>query len=226
MLKTFVQSLHTKVFISYIKYFFISIFSVRKGFSSYTPPPRLTPSTTPTTKWRPKCVVQDSRKYQRSHRPAAVSHNQFVNNPKVASKVVIPEHSTLNTARNIPPKNKKNEQNHEIQRSQITDLRSRLNMNGSNTSKTTRNLTTQISRSSDQLIHDEDTLNPCTSLMSTRKRITRKMSEINLEKDSGISSPMELVRNYEAAAPITPKVIYLHIFNVTILLTSFCFRIN
>nr|CAH7723419.1 unnamed protein product [Callosobruchus chinensis] len=69
----------------------------KKVFRNNLPPPRF--SSLPTSNWRPK-YIQKNRSYKTTSRPAAVSHNQFVERssyraPSVPSKIVVPESSTF-----------------------------------------------------------------------------------------------------------------------------------
>lgn len=78
----------------------------------------------------------------------------------------------------------KNKRNQESQKSKIGDVSSKLNKNGNNRDKTTRNIYT-IGCRNDQLHHDnKKTLNPCISFMTTKKQITPNMSEIYINEDS------------------------------------------
>ncbi|KAJ8958426.1 hypothetical protein NQ318_002212 [Aromia moschata] len=118
--------------------------------------------------------------------PAAVSHNQFVNRPSydkpsVASKVVIPETSSLY-------------KNPQLQRQNSQPKRADIN--------TRLQLTAPVAQDSRQVVNNghtvtisnnvNDTLaeDTCSPLSSTKKRITKKMSEINIDRDSGNSSPV------------------------------------
>lgn len=154
---------------------------------------------TQTTRWRPKYVVHDTRKYQRSNRPAAVSHNQFVNKPSVPSKVVIPEHSGVYFKPNIQSQTKDTK----------SKVSSRLNIGGSSTVKASKDIHSSHIGSIDNSSSRDETLSnpPCSSLTNTKKRITKKMSEVSLERDSGNSSPTELTTTIDPISfPVIPKV--------------------
>lgn len=144
---------------------------------------------TQTTFWRPKYVIHDSRKYQRSNRPAAVSHNQFVNKPSVPSKVVIPDNSGFHVNTKIQTQTKGTK--HKVS--------SRLNMNGSSAVKASKDIhSSHIGSIDNSSSHDEPISYPtCSSLKNTKKRITQKMGEASLERDSGNSSPTELSTTFE-----------------------------
>lgn len=162
---------------------------------------------THTTRWRPKYIVHDTRKYQRSNRPAAVSHNQFVNKPSVPSKVVIPETSGLYVKPDI---------GHQSKQSSIDyanlKTNSRLNVNGASAVKAFRDIHTRNNTNEVHPNYEETTAFPtCSSLANTKKRITQRMKEeFNLERDSGNSSPTDLAVNYECVSfSVLPKVRYL-----------------
>lgn len=125
-------------------------------------------------KWRPKVLNKNQNKqFQSSQRPAAVRHNQFVNYgtmPSVVpSKVVVPETSALHSSNNKIIKNKK-----------TTDINERLVVTSNDQTKPV-NLTVTVK--------NNDAQEKCSSLISTKKRISKKMSELSLDRDSGNSSP-------------------------------------
>lgn len=147
---------------------------------------------TSTSRWRPN-YNYGSQNYQQSNRPAAVSHNQFVSRPSVPSKIVIPETSNFhskermhfqipNGPQSLPKRN---------------DVSSRLNTN----------CTTITVRNNDAVVKTNKEIQqsnkPDTALSNTKKRITKKMSEINLDRDSGNSSPTELSVNNDISFPVT-----------------------
>ncbi|XP_063926404.1 tudor domain-containing protein 7 isoform X2 [Zophobas morio] len=129
-----------------------------------------------TTKWRPKrnpYVGAPRKTYQQSSRLSAVSHNQFVSGggyarPRVPSKVVVPERSEFNTVKHHSPPK-------ELTRHNSSPDKMVSDTNGSTT------------------IDDE-----CSPLSSTMRRISKIMSGISMERDSGNSSPTtEFASNYK-----------------------------
>ncbi|KAJ8975771.1 hypothetical protein NQ317_004821 [Molorchus minor] len=144
-----------------------------------------------TTKWRPRDVNPRGKKFSTSSRPAAVSHNQFVTRPSydkpaVPSKIVIPETSGLY----------KNPQM-QRQNSQLKkDINSRLHLSNTHNDRQVSDnglsvtIQTQNGRKMAQDVGNKMLEDTCSPLLSTKKRITKKMSEINLnDRDSGNSSP-------------------------------------
>jgi hypothetical protein len=134
----------------------------------FQPPPE-------TNKWRPKKnpTQQEKKHYESSSR--LTSHNQFVsryNKPTVPSKIVVPERKKDSPPRELkrynssPEGNKNQSQPKEYKR-----------VDSSPESFIENNGTSQW---------DEDL---CSPLSSTMKRISRIMSEISVERDSGNSSP-------------------------------------
>lgn len=161
---------------------------------------------TQTTKWRPKYIVHDAKKYQRSNRPAAVSHNQFVNKASVPSKVVVPESSGL-YARSMSVDHQSKAGSNEYSKLKAS---SRLNVNAASAVKAFREIqTSHIGNNELNTSHAEMTAYPpCSVLMNSKKRITQRMKEENnLERDSGNSSPTDLNVNFESVSyPALPKV--------------------
>ncbi|KAG5886984.1 hypothetical protein JTB14_024203 [Gonioctena quinquepunctata] len=160
--------------------------------------PRFTYNSKPsyTSNWRPKYTGQSNKKYYTSTRPAAVSHNQFVDvryqTPSVASRVVVPDHSSFNRAANTV--HRQNSHGGRV------DLSSRLHLaessvqerkvftNGDNvtvhtSNASTRNRTTTNASTSNKKSEEIPAVN------SARQRISKKMSQISIDRDSGNSSP-------------------------------------
>lgn len=153
---------------------------------------------TQTSRWRPKNVVHDSKKYQRSNRPAAVSHNQFVNRPSVASKIVVPESSTFHRKQNVQQQTSQNIQLN----TKKNDFGQKINDGGLLAIKALQAIHSSHmgSSNSQRDLQEANSSVPCTSLVHTKRRITQKMSEMTLERDSGNSSPTELAVNNEVSS--------------------------
>lgn len=134
----------------------------------FQPPPE-------TNKWRPKKnpTQQEKKHYESSSR--LTSHNQFVsryNKPTVPSKIVVPERKKDSPPRELKRYNSSPEGNKN--QSQLKEYK---RVDSSPESFIENNGTSQW---------DEDL---CSPLSSTMKRISRIMSEISVERDSGNSSP-------------------------------------
>lgn len=174
----------------------------RNSTNNYIPPPRMTQ----TTKWRPKSVLRDTHKYQRSSRPAAVSHNQFISTPTVPSKVVRQDSSGLYDKQNnqVPAKIAQGKQVKQSF-SKKNEVSSRLNVNGGTVAvKTSKSIHPHQTGSAAN--HGVPVSERCSSLVNTKRTITKKMSEIGVERDSGNSSPTELAVNNVDMYPVIPKV--------------------
>lgn len=154
--------------------------------------------------WRPK-YGHDTREYQRSNRPAAVSHNQFVSKPSVPSKIVIPEtsgfhrsHGQQQVQHHVKPEPTNN--------SQKNEGKSRLDVNGATLAiKALRSISGNDAQPS-QFTHKNF------QISSSRRRITDKMSVKN-ERDSGNSSPTDLAVNTEIST-LLPKVNFTNHFEI------------
>lgn len=125
--------------------------------------------------WKPKVRSRPAPLYTPSSRTKAVQHSQIVISPKpvVASRVSIPEHSSFSKKKTpllteTPVKNEKYP---------IEPIRRRIMSN------------VKITDNSEKRLSDEIYVNVNTVNQSSRKRLTQKMSEISLERDSGNSSP-------------------------------------
>lgn len=145
----------------------LSLFSLRKAV-------RFMPGTTPakTSHWRPREMAPRGKQFHSSPRPAKVSHNQFINRPSYAqpimpSKVVVPESSNLHPKHNPSLQR----QNSESKKSSISN---RLHL----MSQTSQDLSLQSNGNAAKK-------EPCSSLSSTKKRITQRMSEMNIDKNVG-----------------------------------------
>ncbi|XP_072387591.1 tudor domain-containing protein 7-like isoform X1 [Diabrotica undecimpunctata] len=135
----------------------------------------------PPKNWR----SYNSQRYDKSQftspRVARVAHNQFVDykQPKVASKVVVPDHSAFSHNRNLPPRLLK--QTSQNSRLQVTYEHEEV-FTKSNTAFVANTLREVRKASLDEEYNNSGS--------SRRKMITKKMSEINLDRDSGNSSPI------------------------------------
>lgn len=176
-----------------------------------------------TSKWRPKS--NNSSHYRGSVRPQAVSHTQFVNRgktPTVASKVVIPEHSTFHSEPSQVEKFDLNQRltnrlkenktapsnNNYIHPQPSNGIHPQLTQDNHTKDRKTEVLQPPEQKSKllptnhtrETVLTDiDDTVNP---LLATRRRITKKMSELSLERDSGNSSPTS-----ETPVPKTPECV-------------------
>ncbi|CAH1996525.1 unnamed protein product [Acanthoscelides obtectus] len=188
-----------------------------KVFRNSVPPPRF--SSLPPRNWRPK-YVQKNTSYQTTSRPKAVSHNQFVDRssysaPSVPSKIVIPESSSFGktvkktdlsnrllpkpestssaqnnyTNRHAPAQNGTSKKdNHEVSNhnSNTNRVLRRVEFNIPSSSQ---NESTSTSARAQSQTKPEINSTP-NGFTSTRMNICQKMSEINLDRDSGNSSPI------------------------------------
>ncbi|KAK9876258.1 hypothetical protein WA026_012557 [Henosepilachna vigintioctopunctata] len=163
-----------------------------------------------TKKWSPANTHYKPRKVQQSKRTAAVSHNQFVersplkSQPTVSSRIHIPEHSTF---RQVKPTSIK-----VYERADSAPILERNPVNASTAVKgvllnTPSRSDYQKKDASDSLHitsngrrlrisnHSERANSPVENdstdsvLQTSKKRITRMMSEVSLDRDSGNSSP-------------------------------------
>nr|CAI5823977.1 unnamed protein product [Callosobruchus analis] len=185
----------------------------KKVFRHNLPPPRF--SSLPKSNWRPK-YVQKNRSYHTTSRPAAVSHNQFVDRssysaPSVPSKIVIPESSTFGKHRKKPDLSSRLHAKPEA--SSIHSMHAHHHnptQNGGSTKDNheTGNANTRLLRRPDFTnahSNQSEATNGTSRLQaqtkpevgtapngftSTRISIRQKMSEINLDRDSGNSSPI------------------------------------
>lgn len=142
--------------------------------------------------WRPNYSAYSARpkRYATSSRPAAVAHNQFVDyrKPVVASKIVIPENSTYN--KNVPPRLQKQH-----------SVGSRLQMEKQDTSAFARRVIQDFNNT-----QAANTVDECSPGSSRRKTITKMMSEVNLDRDSGNSSPVSDITTFVMPPIIPPKI--------------------
>lgn len=132
------------------------------------------------TIWRPKHSSKSRRKYTASSRLVTVSHNQFVDNLQpattVASRIVIPDHSSFSNTHNnnnnrLPPR-----------------LQKQPNVNGR--AKVQQPLLENGMKNAQKEIVKSLSEENCSPGVSRRMKITKLMSEISLERDSGNSSPV------------------------------------
>ncbi|XP_066258782.1 tudor domain-containing protein 7A isoform X1 [Euwallacea similis] len=186
-----------------------------KPFSRTTLPPRMQQ----TSQWRPKANYGGSNNnYNHSKKPQQPGkHSQFVKyTSAMHSKAAVLQHSNYSsnekgnndrrpptaflTASAPAPKtmdmnhrlntNRAKEQTNNIVRENITDNNFTYRVtHNSNTHFSNNNIPTSrpeaISKAEPNRVSDSST-NP---LMSTRKRLSKKMSQLTLERDSGNSSP-------------------------------------
>ncbi|XP_057667390.1 tudor domain-containing protein 7 isoform X1 [Diorhabda carinulata] len=131
------------------------------------------------TIWRPKHSSKSKKKYTASSRLVTVSHNQFVNNlqpaKSVASKLVIPELSNFSNTNNdrLPPR-----------------LQKLVNVNGRAKAQQSLQMRENGMKNTHKEIVKSLSEETCSPGVSRRKKITKLMSEISLERDSGNSSPV------------------------------------
>uniref|UniRef100_A0A6P7FEB4 Tudor domain-containing protein 7-like isoform X2 n=1 Tax=Diabrotica virgifera virgifera TaxID=50390 RepID=A0A6P7FEB4_DIAVI len=164
------------------------------------PPPRT---------WR----ANNSQKYYdkkqfTSPRVARVAHNQFVDykQPKIASKVVVPDHSSFSHSKNLPPRlQKQTSQNppNSSQNSRLQVTYDDIDVFTKSNTAFAANTLREIRKAS---LEEEEVNN---SGSSRRRMITQKMSEINLERDSGklITPKMpEINLERDIGRIITPKI--------------------
>nr|CAH7723418.1 unnamed protein product [Callosobruchus chinensis] len=175
----------------------------KKVFRNNLPPPRF--SSLPTSNWRPK-YIQKNRSYKTTSRPAAVSHNQFVERssyraPSVPSKIVVPESSTFGKHQ------KKSDLSSRLQSK--PEASSIHNLHSNHHNSTQNGASHETAYANTKLLRRQDFSNGHShqnertkgqtkpevgsapnGFTSTRISMRQKMSEINLDRDSGNSSPI------------------------------------
>ncbi|XP_074027084.1 tudor domain-containing protein 7 tapas isoform X2 [Leptinotarsa decemlineata] len=121
-----------------------------------------------TSRWRPKHAGQNNKKYHTSSRPAAVSHNQFVNVGREQKAVHSQSYRTVHR------------QNSQLSsRLQVAEpISDRRVFTNEHSSKV------QVNSLSNNRKEEE-----VSKISSCRQRISKKMSEMSLDRDSGNSSP-------------------------------------
>ncbi|KAL3271551.1 hypothetical protein HHI36_022028 [Cryptolaemus montrouzieri] len=154
-----------------------------------------------TRNWSPANINYKPRKFKTSERTSAVSHNQLVSRspvkmqqPNVKSKVVIPEHSTYSKkgamAKNADtiPAMDSTSVNGTLNNTPLR--RSYSSSNQSNITETPAS-STRLRTSNCQEPNEPVDLTSLEStlLHTSKKRITRMMSEVSMDRDSGNSSP-------------------------------------
>lgn len=124
----------------------------------------------PPSKWRPKNIpMRIKSAYNSSPRPAAMSHNQFINYPKSQQK-----HHTL------PPRYAQIKRNTIEKQQQQSDKSNNTNSNN-NKSDFFDNRVVEVE-------YSDDNNSKCAALMNTKLRIVRKMSEFSMDSNSESSS--------------------------------------
>ncbi|CAH0548702.1 unnamed protein product [Brassicogethes aeneus] len=161
-------------------------------------------------RWRPKEVnVKWKSKFQNSPRLAAVSHNQFVNRPvnrqppqqqyqqgyQHQNYHQSAARQDLSQRLHLPPADKKltsttSSNNGNAAPPVVTNHVHAISTSGQNGATGVQgNVATLRYKRTTSVPLDSEPSNPCNSLINAKKRITRKMSEITLDRDSGNSSP-------------------------------------
>ncbi|KAF7287644.1 hypothetical protein GWI33_005992 [Rhynchophorus ferrugineus] len=147
-----------------------------------------------TAKWRPKSNLYGSQnQYHASMRPKAVSHTQFVNRAvKTPKQLKVTENATaqMQQIKKFDPSYRQNSRT-EVK---FNTNNSHHNKNGPHNhfnNGPSNYSNTQSSRQIPYNHHYQESNinNVANPLLATKRRITKKMSELSLERDSGNSSP-------------------------------------